>query len=107
MMALRSHVCGKVPPLSSSFILRVLSAPRYISTIARPYQFHVCANWLSAPTGHGIKKKGVPFPPDSDIGAWIDHVLAQPRPGFSKTPGEDSFYVQEVRTHPHTRIVVS
>jgi hypothetical protein len=97
MMALRSHVCRNVPPLSSSFISRILSAPRHISTMPRPYQFHICANWLSAPPGHGIKKKSAPFPPNSAIGAWKDHVLTLPRPGFSKTPGEDFFYVQEVR----------
>ena len=97
-MALRSHVCRKVPPLSCSFISRVLFAPRHISTMPRPYQFHICANWLAAPPGHGIKKKSAPFPPNTAIGAWKDHVLTLPRPGFSKTPGEDFFYVQEVRT---------
>jgi hypothetical protein len=97
MMALRSHVCGKKLPLSSSFISRVLFAPRHVSTMPRPYQFHVCANWLSAPPGHGIKKKSAPFPPDTAIGAWRNHVITLPRPGFSETPGEDFFYVQEVR----------
>lgn len=96
-MALRSHVCRKVPPLSSSFISRVLFASRHVSTMPRPYQFHICANWLSAPPGHGIKKKSAPFPPNSIIGAWRDHVLTLPRPGFSETPGEDFFYVQEMR----------
>jgi len=101
MITLRSHVCRKGPPLSFSFISRVLPAPRHISTVGstmpRPYQFHICANWLSAPPGRGIKKKSAPFPPDSAVGAWRDHVLTLPRPGFSKTPGEDSFYIQEVR----------
>lgn len=63
----------------------------------RPYRFHVCAQWLSAPPGHGLKKKSVPFPPETAIGTWRDLVLARPRRGFSKTPGEDFFYVQEVR----------
>lgn len=29
-------------------------------------------------------------------------MLAWPRPGFSKTPGEDFFYVQEVRATEET-----
>ena len=64
----------------------------------RPYRFHVCANWQSAPAGYGgIKKKRVPFPADTPIGMWRDHVLTWPRRGFSATPGEDFFFVQEVR----------
>ncbi|KAH9966658.1 protein serine/threonine phosphatase 2C [Russula dissimulans] len=61
----------------------------------RPYRFHVCANWLAAPPEHGLKKRSTPFAADTAIGAWRDHVLTLPRPGFSKTPGEDFFYVQE------------
>ncbi len=101
MITLRSHVYGKVP-LLSSFISRVLSVPRQISTIQRPYQFHIRPNWLSAPPGHGIKKKSKPFPPDTPVGMWRDHVLTLPEPGFSKTPGEDFFYVQEVRVLSHS-----
>ena|SRR5580658_10187693 len=97
MMALRSHVRWKVPTLSSSFIPRVLCAPRHISTMPRPYQFHICANWLAAPPDNEIKKTSTPFLPDTAIGAWRDHVLNLPLPGFSPTPGEDFFYIQEVR----------
>jgi protein phosphatase PTC7 len=63
----------------------------------RPYQFHIYANWLAAPPDFEIKKTSTPFPSDTAIGAWRDHVLNLPLPGFSKTPGEDFFYVQEVR----------
>ncbi|KAF8275027.1 phosphatase 2C-like domain-containing protein [Lactarius quietus] len=70
---------------------------RTTSTMPRPYRFHVCANWLSAPPEHGMKKRSVPFPADSPIGIWRDLSLAWPRPGNSKTPGEDFFYVQEMQ----------
>ena len=63
----------------------------------RPYRFHISANWLSAPPDYEIKKKSTPFPSDTAIGAWRDHVLTVPQRGFSETPGEDFFYVQEVR----------
>jgi protein phosphatase PTC7 len=66
----------------------------------RPYRFHVCANWQSAP---GVKQRSAPFPPDTAVGKWRDLVLTWPRPGFSKTPGEDFFYVQEVRAPEVTR----
>ncbi len=68
-----------------------------MSTVSRPYRFHVCANWQSAPVGYGLKKASAPFPADTAIGMWKDLVLTWPRRGFSKTPGEDFFYVQEVR----------
>ncbi|KAH9997285.1 protein serine/threonine phosphatase 2C [Russula vinacea] len=97
MMTLRLHVCRKVPPLPLPFIPHVLPTSRHLSTVQRPYQFHVCANWLASPPGHGIKKKNAPFHPDTAIGTWRDEVLVRPRRGFSKTPGEDFFYVQEMR----------
>jgi len=97
MMALRLHRCVKVPPLPPPLI-SLRASRRYLSTVPRPYQFHVCANWLSAPPEHGgLKKRSIPFPPDSPIGMWRDTVLTRPRHGFSKTPGEDFFYVQEMR----------
>lgn len=86
---------GRVPSLSHPGVLRTFR--RSASTMPRPYRFHVCANWLSAPPEHGMKKRGVPFPADSPVGIWRDLSLTWPRPGHSKTPGEDFFYVQEVR----------
>ncbi|KAH9043247.1 phosphatase 2C-like domain-containing protein [Lactarius pseudohatsudake] len=95
---------GRVPSLSSRPISRASSALRTFrrtasTSMPRPYRFHVCANWLSAPPEHGMKKRGVPFPADSPVGIWRDLSLTWPRPGNSKTPGEDFFYVQEVRVH--------
>ncbi|KAI0306585.1 protein serine/threonine phosphatase 2C [Multifurca ochricompacta] len=66
-----------------------------MSTMPRPYRFHVCANWLSAPPEHGAKRRNAPFPADGTIGVWRDLSLTWPRRGFSDTPGEDFFYVQE------------
>ena len=66
----------------------------------RPYKFHVCANWLSAPPEHAPKKRSAPFPAESSIGLWRDRALTRPTRGFSRTPGEDFFYVQEVRAPP-------
>ncbi|KAH9001281.1 phosphatase 2C-like domain-containing protein [Lactarius akahatsu] len=93
---------GRVPSLSPRPISRASSALRTFrrtasTSMPRPYRFHVCANWLSAPPEHGMKKRGVPFPADSPVGIWRDLSLTWPRPGNSKTPGEDFFYVQEVR----------
>ncbi|KAI9509374.1 phosphatase 2C-like domain-containing protein [Russula earlei] len=97
-MPLRSHVSGKVPTLRRPFTSRMLRTSHHnMSTMPRPYRFHVCANWLAAPPEHGLKKRTTPFAPDTAIGLWRDHVLTSPRRGFSKTPGEDFFYVQEMR----------
>ena len=101
MTTLRPYTSGKIPHLLRSSISRVLRTSRHhLSTMPRPYRFHVCANWQSAPGG---KQKSVPFPPDTAVGKWRDLVLTWPRPGFSKTPGEDFFYVQEVRAPEQTR----
>lgn len=92
---------GGVPSSSLSSISRASSVLRTFlhtaSNMPRPYRFHVCASWLSSPPEHGMKKRSVPFPADSPIGIWRDISLTWPRPGKSKTPGEDFFYVQEVR----------
>jgi hypothetical protein len=84
-------------PSSVSRILSSLCHTRTMSTVPPPYRFHVCANWLSAPPGHGPKRRSVPFSPDSALGIWRDSSLSWPRPGLSRTPGEDFFYIQEVR----------
>ena len=97
MMTLRLRLSGKVFPIRPSFRSRVPPTSRHkISTMPRPYRFHVCANWLAAPPDHGLKKRSTPFATSTVVGTWRDHVLTWPRPGFSKTPGEDFFYVQEV-----------
>jgi hypothetical protein len=98
MMTLRLYKSGKVPHLlcpSISHTLRITH--RSMSTMLRPYRFHVCANWQASPLGHDQKKPTVPFPLDTEIGKWINLALNWPRHGFSETPGEDFFYVQEVR----------
>jgi hypothetical protein len=98
MMTLRLYTGGKVPHLlRSSTPYHLRTSRRHVSTMPRPYRFHVCANWQSAPPGYAPKKRSVPFAPGTAIGSWRDLVLTWPRHGFSKTPGEDFFYVQEVR----------
>lgn len=100
-MLFRLQTTGRIPLLSPPSIYSVSSVlrtcRRTASTMPRPYRFHVCANWLSAPLEHGMRKRSVPFPADSPIGVWRDLSLTWPRPGGSRTPGEDFFYVQEVR----------
>ncbi|KAI0256686.1 phosphatase 2C-like domain-containing protein [Lactifluus subvellereus] len=95
-MTLQSQTRARM--LFPSPILRVLrTSRRCLSSMPRPYKFHVCANWLSAPPEHGPKKRSAPFPAESPIGLWRDHMLTRPPRGFSRTPGEDFFYVQEMR----------
>jgi hypothetical protein len=75
------------------------------SSIARPYTFHFGVAWAGKTTDTSERELFVPFPPDSPIGVWRDQNLsrwqrtnlAAWRPKNLKTPGEDFFYVQEVR----------
>ncbi|KAI0054059.1 protein serine/threonine phosphatase 2C [Auriscalpium vulgare] len=70
---------------------------RFTSTLPRPYRFHISASWLGKPPSHKGKAKNVPFPPDSSIGSWRDHTLSRQHPSLSRDPGEDFFYIQDMR----------
>lgn len=73
------------------------SSSRHISTVPRPYKFHIGASWAGKPAERGRKPLDtVPFTPDSPIGAWRDATLSRPKSVASKDAGEDFFYVQEV-----------
>ncbi|KZP11994.1 hypothetical protein FIBSPDRAFT_898576 [Athelia psychrophila] len=74
------------------------SSSRHISTVPRPYKFHIGASWAGKPAERGRKPLDtVPFTPDSPIGAWRDATLSRPKSVASKDAGEDFFYVQEMR----------
>ncbi|KDR81603.1 hypothetical protein GALMADRAFT_59131 [Galerina marginata CBS 339.88] len=69
----------------------------------RPYTFHIGASWAGKPP-HAKDMKKVPFPPDTLIGAWRDRTLGWKGKGSENRatqmvvdPGEDFFFVQEVR----------
>jgi protein phosphatase PTC7 len=70
-----------------------------MSTIPRPYTFHIGASWAGK-TGESSKVKKVPFPSDGVVGAWRDRTLSRPKMVKSDDAGEDFFYIQEVRLSP-------
>ncbi|RDB21375.1 Protein phosphatase PTC7 fig [Hypsizygus marmoreus] len=62
----------------------------------RPYTFHMGASWAGKVNGlSGVPNN--PFPVDSAVGAWRDHMLARPKAANGKDPGQDFFYVQDMR----------
>jgi len=68
-----------------------------LSTVTRPYTFHIGVSWAGKPhrnPGSGYK---IPFPSDGLIGSWRDQTLARPKAIKSTDAGEDFFFVQEVR----------
>lgn len=67
-----------------------------MSSIHRPFTFHIGASWAGKPAD-GTKVPKVPFPSNSLVGAWRDHTLSWPKAVRSDDAGEDFFYVQEVR----------
>jgi len=71
---------------------------RFMSSMPRPYTFHIGASWAGKPVDAG-RSPSVPFPPDSPIGSWRVHTLSRPEAVLSKDAGEDFFYVQEMRSH--------
>jgi len=71
------------------------------------YRFHVATSWAGKPDSvadRGMIK--VPFPKESVIGRWRDHMLSRDISGrgnkmrLAKDAGEDFFFVQEVRRFP-------
>jgi len=69
---------------------------RLMSSVLRPFTFHIGASWAGKPPDPTNTPK-VPFPSDSPIGAWRDHTLSRPKAVRSDGAGEDFFYVQQVR----------
>ncbi|KAH8107078.1 protein serine/threonine phosphatase 2C [Cristinia sonorae] len=76
-------------------------SPRLLSTAAppsRPYRFHIGASWSGKPAEpRKVPIKTGPFPPNSPIGAWRDHVLSRPKAVPGTHIGEDFLYIQEMR----------
>jgi protein phosphatase PTC7 len=77
---------------------------RFMSSLPRPYRFHVGASWAGKPVHPRDKQVNTkPFADNHPIALWRDHVLSRPNGGGGKHIGEDFFYVQEVC--PQTRLL--
>ncbi|EPQ58129.1 hypothetical protein GLOTRDRAFT_110039 [Gloeophyllum trabeum ATCC 11539] len=73
------------------------SSCRSISTLPRPYRFHIGTSWAGKPRDPRVKRVKSSFPPDSSILKWKEEELRRlHKATWSKDPGEDFFYVQEV-----------
>ena len=71
-----------------------------MSSLPRPYRFHVGASWAGKPANPRDRKViTAPFPKDHPVAVWRDHVLSRPNGINGKQIGEDFFYIQEVRVH--------
>ncbi|ESK96964.1 hypothetical protein Moror_6542 [Moniliophthora roreri MCA 2997] len=71
------------------------------TSVARPYRFHIAASWAGKPdvARMGDELHRVPFSSDSVIGRWRDNTLQKHKGkrSWAKDPGEDFFFVQEMR----------
>ncbi|KAK7054907.1 Protein phosphatase 2C 7 [Paramarasmius palmivorus] len=82
---------------------RRLRRPRLPSStsVSRPYRFHIAASWAGKPDAArmGEEMHKVPFSSDSVIGRWRDNTLQRHKSkhAWAKDPGEDFFFVQEMR----------
>ncbi|KAI0320103.1 phosphatase 2C-like domain-containing protein [Amylostereum chailletii] len=73
---------------------------RHASTnLPRPYRFHIGASWHAKPGDRAMRKVASPFPADHPIGKWRDESLTRGKGKGSPAvgPGEDFFYIQDVR----------
>ncbi|KAF7968268.1 hypothetical protein HWV62_31055 [Athelia sp. TMB] len=86
------------PAMARLIARKTAHSSRHLSTLPRPYKFHIGASWAGKPAERGRKPLAtVPFTHDSPIGAWRDVTLSRPKAVSSKDAGEDFFYVQEMR----------
>ena len=84
------------PAMAREIFRRSKRGPaRLISSIRRPFTFHIGASWAGKPEPTSMAK--VPFPSKDPIGTWRDHTLSRSKTVRSDDAGEDFFYVQEVR----------
>jgi hypothetical protein len=72
---------------------------RLMSSLARPYRFHMGASWMGKPSAPNETRLNVPFPPQSHIGKWRDQVLSRMKESSRRDAGEDFLYIQEVRMY--------
>ncbi|KZT11357.1 protein serine/threonine phosphatase 2C [Laetiporus sulphureus 93-53] len=69
-----------------------------MSSLPRPYRFHVGANWAGKPPEPQTRRfKTKPFPPESEIGHWRDEIMSKYHSSTGTHIGEDFFYVQDMR----------
>jgi hypothetical protein len=97
---------------------RVGTTTRCMSTVLRPFRFHVGASWAGKPPEpmpSRRRRKGASSPreqqqgfaPDSNIGRWRTSMLSRFAVGAKgRELGEDAFYVGDVRAlrpPPHSK----
>lgn len=73
-----------------------IQVKRRMSTVARPYAFHIGASWAGKPHHNLDSRFKIPFPSEGLIGSWRDQTLTRPKAIKSADAGEDFFFVQEV-----------
>lgn len=86
---------------STSMSRRVRPSPivikRSVSSVPRPYQFHIGASWAAKPPDPLPLRVNVPFSSDTTVGRWRDEMLGKWKNVKSPNAGEDFFFVSRVR----------
>lgn len=81
--------------------MRVTPCRRMMSTTPRPYKVIIGASFAGKPAEYKLPKhRRQPvkeFPEGSDIARWKKEMVTWPKAFPSQGPGEDFFYVQQVR----------
>jgi protein phosphatase PTC7 len=67
-----------------------------VTSLSRPYAFHIAASWAGKPNRQLDPRFQIPFPSEGPIGSWRDKTLSRPKAVKSVDAGEDFLFVQEV-----------
>jgi protein phosphatase PTC7 len=70
---------------------------RSVSSLPRPYQFHIGASWAAKPPSPQPLRINVPFSADTTVGRWRDETLGRWKNAKGGNAGEDFFFVSRVR----------
>ncbi|KAF9227935.1 protein serine/threonine phosphatase 2C [Gyrodon lividus] len=74
-----------------------VSTQRFVSTVSRPYKFHIGVSWAAKPPDPKVTRFHASFSADTPLGKWRDKMLAHSKSSAGKDAGEDFFYHTEMR----------
>ncbi|KAJ8589716.1 hypothetical protein M405DRAFT_738115 [Rhizopogon salebrosus TDB-379] len=72
---------------------------RSVSSLPRPYQFHIGASWAAKPPSPQPLRINVPFSADTTVGRWRDETLGRWKNAKGGNAGEDFFFVSRMRNN--------
>jgi len=88
---------SRLSAFASHRVCPPIAIRRSVSTLPRPYQFHIGASWAAKPPDPVALRINAPFSSETTVGRWRDETLGRWKNLRSRNAGEDFFFVSRVR----------